>query len=108
MMARPTKAKAIALLREAQDVIPQLRRQGINSPALTKWRRDTNIAIQNIFDDSSAHAKDFDGIVSMMILYSEPNDLEKASAILESMIQEIERFWNDEDLTSIASDVPGQ
>ena len=26
----------------------------------------------------------------MMILYSEPNDLEKASAILESMIEEIE------------------
>ena len=105
-MARQSKAKAIALLREAQDVIPQLRHQGINSPDLTKWRRDTNIAIQNIFDDSSAYAKDFDGIVSMMILYSEPNDLEKASAILESMIQEIERFWNDEDLTSIASDVP--
>ncbi len=103
-MAKPSKAKALERLRRALDAIPELRelQDRSSSPELKKWRRNTQIAITSTFGDKSRHIKDFDrvGYWSMIINASDWEEqkayvegLESAAAILESMIEEIEEYW---------------
>ena len=72
----------------------------------TKWHRDTVVAIENIFVSDVAHFRDFKTIVYMP-LYSGATenekerkyheDLERAEAVLDSFIQEIQKYWPDEE-----------
>ena len=107
-MARPTKATAIARLQKALDAIPELRRLKPDSPEFTKWRRDTEIAITNTFGVESRHLQDFTSVhyFPMVAPVSESYErniyisgLNSASAVLESMIGEIEEYWADEHQT---------
>ncbi len=106
-MARPTKAKAIERLRRALDAIPGLKRlpRGDRSPEFQKWRRNTQIAITNTFEDKSPHIQDFTSIYysPMFVPSSEPERQEayvrglgSAAPVLESMIDEIVEYWEDE------------
>ena len=107
-MAKPSKAKAIARLQKALDAIPELRRLKPDSPEFTKWRRDTEVAITNTFGVESRHLQDFTSVhyFPMVAPVSESykrniyiNGLNSASAVLESMIGEIEEYWADEHQT---------
>ena len=113
-MAKPTKAKAIARLQKALDAIPELKQlkdlRG-DPPEFRKWRRDTEVAITNTFGERSRHSKDFTNIRyrPQAIRTMNPNSeyhtaymrgLEAAAAVLESMIEEIKEYWEDEKLTA--------
>ena len=111
-MAKPSKAKAIARLQKALDAIPELRRLKPDSPEFTKWRRDTEIAITNTFGVESRHLQDFTSVhyFPMVAPVSESYErntyisgLNSASAVLESMIGEIEEYWADEHQTPPSS-----
>ena len=112
-MERPPKSKAIERLRRALDAISELKQLSYDSPKFTKWRRDTRIAITNTFGGESHHIRDFTDIhySPMVFPASEPTlqnvyvmGLESAAPVLESMIDEIEEYWEDDKLT--AASVP--
>ena len=98
-MARPTKAKAIERLQKALDAIPDLKQRPHDSLAFPKWHRDTEIAITNTFGQSR-HIIDFKN-VSYGEHFFELGDrrryysggLDEATAVLQSMIDEIEEYW---------------
>ena len=105
-MAKPSKAKALERLRRALDAIPELRelQDRSSSPELKKWRRNTEIAITNTFGEDSRHIEDFKRIPYVLRVISRSTrdyerqqaylrGLESAAAILESMIEEIEEYW---------------
>ncbi len=109
-MARPIKAKGLERLRRALDAIPKLKNLKYRSPEFDKWQRNTEVAITNTFESKSAHIGDFKNIrFSPAPAYFEPPEserqevyvkgLESAAAVLESMIEEIEEYWSDENQT---------
>ncbi|MCY4612053.1 MAG: nucleotide-binding protein [Nitrospira sp.] len=118
-MTRPPKSKAIEHLRKALDAIPELKQQTYDSPKFDKWQRDTRVAISHTFGNVSSHVTEFDNIrftPSEIFSYDlggsypdlEDDDayvkgLDSASSLLESMIQEIEDFWEDDKRTTSAS-----
>ena len=118
MMARPTKAEAIERLRRALDAIPGLKhlRSRYDSPQFEKWCRNTRVAIANTFGSKSDHIKDFNeidfyssaGFVADMPESAFQNSyikgLESAASVLESMIEEIEEYWEDENQTPAPSE----
>lgn len=107
-MARPTKAKALERLRKALKAIPELKRDPLGSTVFKKWRRDTETVINHTFGEESSHIADFMrvdyiGPVSLNTPRSDyewhkarSNGLDSAAAVLESMIDEIQEFWEDE------------
>ena len=107
-MAKPSKAKALERLRRALDAIPRLRelQDRDNSPEFKKWRRNTEIAITNTFGKDSRNIEDFKQIFYLVetILLGRPTPdyenqqaylrcLDSAASVLESMIDEIEEYW---------------
>ena len=113
-MGRPTKAKAIERLQKALDKIPELKQLRRNSPDFEKWHRDTRIAIVNTFGNESNHEKDFNDIsyhlwaFDIGTLDSEfqaayEAGLDSAASVLESMIDEIEEYWEEDKESSDTS-----
>lgn len=107
-MAKPTKAKSIARLQRQLAKIPALKKQRHGSPEFTKWRRDTEIAVTNTFGEDTQHIEEFASIsYSARFVVSGARDsyfqqayvrgLERAEAFLQSMIEEIEEYWEDDD-----------
>ena len=112
-MTRPPKGTAIQRLRKALDSIADLKQRSRNSPEFIKWRRNTKIAIAHTFGKDSSHMEDFEGIsyslswVSPSITESDRQQayiegLERATAIFQSMIEEVEEFWDDDSLTEVS------
>jgi predicted nucleotide-binding protein len=75
-----------------------------DSPAFEKWKRDTRVAITNIFGSSTAHIQDFEKIrftlhssslATLEFEYQEAyvEGLQNSVAILESMLEEINQYW---------------
>jgi pyrimidine deaminase RibD-like protein len=107
-----SKLQATAILQSKIDLIPSLRNGGPSSPQFTKWKRDVEIAIEHIFGKEGRHLKDFrgvsyEGIVAFdvygdrttpdeEILGTFQRGLARAKNILESMIEEIQTYWPDE------------
>lgn len=105
-MAKPTKSRAKQLLQKSLDAIPGLKQQTGGSPDFKKWQRDTHIAIEYIFEGLPSRTEDFDNIRYSPIMYTESTPkstfqgyyvrgLESAGAVLESMIEEVEEYWDD-------------
>jgi hypothetical protein len=74
----------------------------------TKWQRDTRVALLNVFSGDSNPAKEFDEIDYSLSVASSSTPqseydrayvrgLEKAEALLESCIRQIEEYWPDDD-----------
>ena len=108
-MVRPNKAKAIERLRIALDAIPELKNLRHRSPDFKKWQRDTRVAISNAFGDESYNVLDFTNIRFSPIVRPIDDseyratylrDLQSAASLLESMIKEIEEYWEDESQTA--------
>ena len=106
-MDRPPKAKAIERLRKALDQAPELKQSQRGSPEFKKWYRNTQVAITNAFGNNSLHIADFNKIsFSLSVFVSGTPEsqfqrayvrgLESAESVLQSMIEEIEEYWEDE------------
>ena len=113
-MARPPKAKAIERLQRAQDAIPGLRGLRHDSPEFQKWKRKTRLAITNTFDDKPGHIFEFNniqfslhellpGVPGSAVQTTYIQGLESAASLLESMIEEVKDYWNDNDQAQISS-----
>ena len=106
-MSSPTKEQAIERLQKALDEVPSLKQMRRASPELTKWHRNTSVAIQHTFPNSDEHIQTFRG-VGYSLRGGAPvasdrefqnayvRGLDRARAILESMIEEIEVYWDDQ------------
>ena len=111
-MARTTKAKAIERLRKALDAIPELKNAQSDSPEFEKWQRDTRVAIGRIFGEGSSHVAEFMNIFDSSVLFNDTQeehmqDLGSASALLKSMIEEIEEDEESDNETQIPSSAQG-
>ena len=114
-MARPTKAKAMERLRKALNGIPELKGLPRRSPAFERWRRNAEVAVANAFGDKSNHVADFKNIsYSLIVVGTGTPDsefqayyvrgLESAASVLESMLEEIEEYWEEDEQRSGLSD----
>lgn len=115
-MNRPPKSKAIERLQKVLDEIPELKNLPHGSPQFKQWQRNTRVAITNTFVNDSQHTTDFDNIHFHPSSYSLDNPdpafqeaymdgLESAEAVLKSMIEEINGYWDDEDQTPTSSKI---
>ena len=106
-MARPSKAKAIEILRTALNRIPAFMESENNSQILLKeikkWKRSTETNLSDIFGQESSHLEDFRNISLSFHMRTLYRRLEEASLFLESVIEEIEEYWNDENQESTPS-----
>ena len=114
MTMKPTKDQAKAYLQEALDEIPSLGQLTHGSTEFIMWRRDTRTTIENIFNEDPGKVKEFDSIRYTAVVFEErlhreeyQKGLNRASAILESMINEIDRWWPDAVQASPQADAPG-
>lgn len=105
MMAQRRKGKALERLRKVLDEIGELKEFQWKSPQFQKWRRNTKVAISNTFGPESSHLTDFEHVqfFSYVIGASDSEDQKSyaqgcqlAKAMLESMIEEINEYWEDE------------
>lgn len=117
-MGRVGKVRATELLQQLLDLIPELRQESMDSQAFTKWQRDTRVAIENIFGESSSRVTEFNQInFSPLGIFFGPDDrgefqrayvsgLERANAVLQSMVEEIEEYWPDDAQTLNPTNTP--
>ena len=107
-MAQTKKGKALERLRKALDEITEVKQLSTDSPQFQKWRRDTRVAITNTFGSDSEHIADFGAVrffsFSTTAQEAYARGLESATAVLESMIDEINEYWEDESEASQSSD----
>jgi predicted house-cleaning noncanonical NTP pyrophosphatase (MazG superfamily) len=107
-----TKEQAIEKFHRQIRVISELRKQSGFSPEFTKWKRDTEVLIQNTFGEESRHTKDFTGIrFSLMIATNLTPDsawreayrkgLDTSESILNSFIDEVEEYWHDKSVSAV-------
>ena len=109
-MTRPPKDKAIQRLQKALDAIADLKQCRRGSPEFEKWRRNTEITIANTFGEDSRHVKDFTKISYFGAVTSSTTDSERqqhyinglvsATSVLQSMIEEVEEYWEDDSLAA--------
>lgn len=122
-----TKTRAKELLQKSVDTIHNLKQLSYDAEEFTKWKRDTEIAIERIFSKDTRNLSDFLGIQ-----YTDPqpgftmgrwgeilehprderpdyvHGLKNAKSILESMIGEIDTYWEDEPAVELRSDQPAK
>lgn len=103
-MPKANKKFAIEKLERAIHQIDQIKISGRKAPKFDKWKRDTEIAILYVFGDQSRHIQDFRKVKYNPSSTRSPKSvwdreflrgLERASAILHSMVQEVEEYWDD-------------
>ncbi len=106
-MAQPTKSKAIERLKKVLDEIPDLKKLRLGSQQYQVWYTKTETALIKTFDgEESRHVKDFNDIFFPRGEGSDTTDsdrqrsyignLESAEAVLLAAINEIEEYWEDE------------
>ncbi len=116
-MSRPSKPKAIERLKNARAEIPRLKDMRKFSPEFTKWRRNTEIAIEYTFGKEGRQVDDFTkvrysppvyttGTPDYVFQQSYEEGLESANTVLESMIEEIEEYWEDESQAQVSPNLP--
>ena len=85
------------------------------SPQFEKWRRDTEVAISFTFPGKTEYLNDFKRVrYSLSVISHRTSDydrnrafvggLEAAASRLESMIDEIEEYWEDDEPLVVAPD----
>ena len=106
-MARPTKSKALDRLQKILEGAADIRQEGRKSAPFEKWRRNAQVAITNTFGDNSNNLSEFNSIsFSPGVYFSRMPDshfqqafsrgMASAESMLESMIEEIQEYWDDD------------
>ena len=114
-MEQTKKGKALERFRKVLDKVSELKGLPRSSPEFQKWRRNARVVIANTFGSESSHVVDFDKIRYSLGIFTSgtpasefqaayERGLESARAILESMIEEINEYWEDESEASRSSD----
>lgn len=96
-------SRAVKIIQDKLDAIDRLAKIERGSPEFTKWRRDTEVALERIFGLESRHKTDFTDIrYSLSVFSSGTRDsafqdayvrgLNNAKAILASIIEEIKEY----------------
>jgi len=94
---------SITLLKRQIDRLRALTSSELSDPAFIKWKRDTELAIEQIFGSETRHLKDFGDVAfkpgSYNSLDPDPawrrafqSGREEAEAILQSMIEELQEY----------------
>ncbi|GAF60916.1 hypothetical protein JCM18903_871 [Psychrobacter sp. JCM 18903] len=101
------KSNAISKLSSLVDRANALDFKTGNSQPIVKWKRDADAAIRNIFGIDSHHIKEFENLNYSLSSISEEDlllgfqssdeILGSSITFLESMIDEIEEYWNEAD-----------
>ena len=103
-MVESCKVQSKRRLQTAIDAIPALTELGLKSPEFKRWHRNTEVAIGHTFGEASRHLSDFTGIDYVPSIYvgGMPDSignrvylrgLDSAASVLQSMIDEIEEYW---------------
>ena len=114
-MERPTKSKAKSRLTKVLDEIPELKTLQRCSQKFNKWRRNCEVAITNVFGQQSNHVTEFKAVHYSLSVFSSRTPesahqsqyvkgLESAASLLESMLEEIEEYWEDEEQSQRVAD----
>ena len=116
MKVQQDKSKALTRLRKALDKIPELKQQGYESPDFEKWERNTRVAVHHTFEDESK-VTDFTKINYSPTVFAiggdnddgfyqkaYENGLRSAEAVLESMIEEVDEYWPDVEVSTSVPD----
>jgi len=101
------KTKSVQIIERQIERINEIRNKDSGSPEFAKWHRDTEVAIENIFVDSSRHKDDFNNIGYSVMVWSDSTPesafekafqrgLDEATSILNSFIDEINEYWGEE------------
>ena len=100
------KKRAIEILEELRSRIPTLKENPkTGTGAFLKWHRDAGVAIEKLFPDQPTYKAHFNGIAFHTTTYRGAtvkgahervfhSGMEKADALLHSMIEEVENFWS--------------
>jgi pyrimidine deaminase RibD-like protein len=102
------KDEAIAALKEQIHNIRLVRRINPFGATFEKWRRNTRVVLENAFPNSRSHVDEFMDIQYDLSVAgpSTTNDehnaayfrgLESAEVLIESFIEEIEKYWKEQD-----------
>ncbi len=102
------KRQSIDILTRQREATKALTNIDSSNPEFTKWRRDTEIAIERIFGAQSRNLSDFKDIHYSLAVFttSTPDSdfvrayrhgLDTAAAVLSSMIDEIEEYGLEDD-----------
>ena len=101
------KSNAISKLSSLVDRANALEFKKGSSQAIVKWKRDADAAIRNIFGIDSHHIKEFESLnyslsniteEDLLLGFQSSNEILSSSiTFLESMIDEIEEYWNEAD-----------
>lgn len=95
--------RAIQIIQSKIDAIDDLARMRGSSPEFTKWRRDTEVALERIFGQESRHKTDFTDVRYSLGVFSTSTPdsafqeayvrgLNNAKAILSSIVGEIREY----------------
>ena len=114
-MKRPPKTESLERLQNALDAIPELKNRHRRSREFVKWRRDTEIAIRNIFGELSDEVDEFPGKNDFeYISLGEASEqrsqeyyvekLEEVTPLLESMREQVSEYWKEERQVSAPSE----
>ncbi len=99
------KQEALRILTAQIALIPSLTTKVRDSGEFTKWRRDTRVAIQNVFDNDIGHVQEFEAIeYGPRVFFTRATaeraldqgfreGLDNAASILKSMVDEVEQYW---------------
>ena len=101
------KEKSIERLRSALLAIEALKPLSMRSPQFRKWRRDTEVAISNTFAEKPGYVNEYTNISYSPGFYASGmstsafrrhyvNGLDSVAALLRSMIDEIDEYWEDD------------
>jgi benzoyl-CoA reductase/2-hydroxyglutaryl-CoA dehydratase subunit BcrC/BadD/HgdB len=107
-MSKINKEEAIQKLKGLVDKIDSLKNEPntLESPEFKRWKRKTEITLEHIFGKNSKNIKELKRIdyypsklgpwspIERITVFQ--NDLENTKVLLNSMIEEIEEFWEED------------
>jgi len=116
-MNKPKKKDAIAKLNGLVEKIEGLTNVRHEHPDFSKWERATALALRNIFGETDKHVDEFTSIgYSPMVFTAGSGDapfdraylrgLQSAKALLESMVEEIKEYWQEDDGAPAPAQLP--
>ena len=102
-MIKPTKSQAADRIQTVLNEISKLLPMRHGSTDFTKWQRNAQNAVIYTFGENTRQAHEFQGIRYRSRVLEESyhqsayvHGLHQASAILESMLEEIQEYWPDD------------
>lgn len=116
-MKRLSKERAIQLLKERIRGLRTVRGTALFGPNFEKWKRGTEVTIENVFGQNTRHTKDFLKVpYSLAVRSSSTKETEReaayqkgldhAESLLESFIEEIETYWQEESVAQLFTEEP--